>query len=70
MCNSCYRTPGNYWAGQINFGWSKNGHANSVAAVQFRVVASGCGPKTFASFELFRNDVVQIKLNALCADLR
>ena len=56
-----YRTPGNYWAGQINFGWSKNGHAN---AVQFRVVASGCGPKAFASFVLFRNDVVQIKLYA------
>ena len=60
-----YRTPGNYWAGQIKFGLSKNGHANSVDAVQFRVVAIGCGSKAFASFVLFRNDVVQIKLNAL-----
>ena len=56
-----YRTPANYWAGQINFGWSKNGHAKSVAAVQFRVTAGGCGPNAFASFVLFRKDVVQIK---------
>ena len=61
--DNAYRTPGNYWAGQIIFGWSKNGHVNSVAAVQFRVVARGCGPKAFASFVLFRNDVVKIKLN-------
>ena len=70
MCwwaSTWHRTPANDWAGQLNVGWSKNGHANSVAAVQFRVVASGCGPNAFARFGLFRNDVVQIKLNAfLC----
>ena len=46
-----YRTPCNYWARHISFGWSKNGHANSVAAVQFCVVASGCGPKKLQKSE-------------------
>ena len=59
-----YHTPANYWAGQLSFGWSNKGHANSVAAVQFRGVACGCGPNAFARFVLFRNDVAQIKLNA------
>ena len=45
----------------MRFGWSKNPHANSVAAVQFHVAAGSCGPNTIESFVLFRDDVVQIK---------
>ena len=39
-------------------GLSKNGHANSVAEAQVRVAAGSCGPNAFASFVIFRNNVI------------